>query len=81
LRDRNRIISNLEGLYRGSFQEAQDGSDNERMSKLDFEFQRDQLLFEVLLDIRDALRGPEPGPEGRSLLEKAEELRRITRLR
>ncbi len=81
LRDRNRIIANLESLYRGSFQEAQDSSDSDRMSKLDFEFQRDQLLFEILLDIRDAFREAEPGPEGESLLEKAEKLRRITRLR
>lgn len=85
MRDRNRIISNLEALYRSSFQEAQDGGDSDRMSKLDFEFQRDQLFFEILLDIRDVLRGPEREPESRpesgSLLEKAEKLRRITRLR
>lgn len=81
LRERNRIVSNLESLYRHSFQEAKDSGDGDRMSKLDFEFQRDQLLFEILLDIRDAFRGPEPRPEGGSLLEKAEQLRRITRLR
>ncbi len=81
MRDRSRIVSNLEALYRSSFQEAQEGSDGARMSKLDFQFQRDQLLFEILLDIRDALRGPESSPEGESLLDKAERLRRITRLR
>lgn len=81
MRDRRRIISNLEALYRVSFQDAQESSDSDRMSKLDFEFQRDQLLFEILLDLRDALRGPEPRADGESLLDKAEKLRRITKLR
>lgn len=82
LRNRNRIIANLESQYKGAFDEAHQAEDADRMSKLDFEFQRDQLLFEVLLDIRDALAGPPAAEEtSGSLLDKAEKLRRLTRLR
>lgn len=82
MRSRQRIIANLEAQYKESFDEAQESGDTSRMSKLDFAFQRDQLVFEVLLDIRDALTGPTGAEEkGGSLLQKAEQLRRITRLR
>ena len=82
MRSRDRIISNLESQYQAIFAEAQQARDKDRMSKLDFEFQRDQLLFEILLDIRDALAGPGGGDDQKgSLLDKAEQLRRITRLR
>jgi hypothetical protein len=52
------------------------------MTRLDLEYQRDQLHLEVLLDIRDLLTS-EPAKEGKttSLLEKAQQIRRLTRLR
>jgi hypothetical protein len=82
LRQRTRILSNLESLYRAAFEEAEIASDSMRMSKLDFAFQRDQLLFEILLDIREAFSAPSVETEdSESLLDKAEKLRRITRLR
>jgi hypothetical protein len=82
MRSRDRIISNLESQYKAVFDEARQSDDNTRMSKLDFDFQRDQLLFEILLDIRDSLVGPAPAEEPKgSLLDKAEQLRRITKLR
>ena len=81
MRDRKRILSNLESLYTSAFQSAEKADDEDRMSKLDFEFQRDQLFFELLLDVRDAFGGSAE-PEGKeTLLEKAEKLRRITKLR
>ncbi len=82
MRSRDRIISNLESQYKAVFDDARQSDDKTRMSKLDFDFQRDQLLFEILLDIRDALAGPASAEEPKgSLLDKAEQLRRITKLR
>lgn len=53
------------------------------MEALDFEYQREQLRMEVLLDLRDLLGSEgEPAPSSsESLLDKAEALRRIARLR
>ena len=55
------------------------------MAQLDFEFQRDQLYLEVALDVRELLSTMDTGKdaEGKttSLLEKAQALRRLTRLR
>lgn len=82
MRSRHRILSNIESQYRDAFEEASNADDKVRMSKLDFAFQRDQLLFEVLLDIRDALAGSGgPDESGSTLLDKAEQLRKLTRLR
>jgi hypothetical protein len=50
------------------------------MSALDMDYQRDQLQLEVLLDIRDLL-APEAVDTTTSLLEKAQSLRKLTKLR
>ena len=52
MRDRQRILDNLEKLYRDELDRGPqtEGSD---AGRLDFEFQRDQLYLEVLLDLRD----------------------------
>jgi hypothetical protein len=84
MRERQRILGNLDGLYRDSFAKAKERGDQERMDRLDFEFQRDQLYMEVLLDVRDLLARPAhegPEAEGSSLLDKAQKLRALTRLR
>ena len=86
MRERKRILGNLEGLYREAFEKAQENGKDEDMARLDFEFQRDQLYLEVLLDLREQLAAMEPGePEeeekSKSLLEKAQAIRRLTRLR
>lgn len=85
MRDRQRIVGNLEDLYRDAFREAEEGKNEEKMARLDFEFQRDQLYLEVALDLRDLLAALDAGKdaEGKttSLLEKAQALRRLTRLR
>jgi hypothetical protein len=81
MRDRQRILDNLEKLYRAELDRGPqtEGSDSGR---LDFEFQRDQLYLEVLLDLRDLFGGsPEDEKSTSSLLEKAQQLRNLTRLR
>ncbi len=80
MRDRQRILDNLEKLYRGELDRSA-GSEGDG-GRLDFEFQRDQLYLEVMLDLRDLL-GDTPTEEKStsSLLEKAQQLRNLTRLR
>jgi hypothetical protein len=85
MRDRDRILGNLESLYREGFRKAEESGDGDRMARLDFDFQKDQLYLEILLDIRELLAAMEPGKdsEGKttSLLERAQAIRRLTRLR
>ena len=81
MRDRQRILDNLEKLYRDELDRsaATEGAGGER---LDFEFQRDQLYLEVMLDFRDLMSGsPEDEKSTSSLLDKAQQLRNLTRLR
>ena len=83
MRERTRILGNLERVYRGAFEEAEERSDQDRMGRLDFEFQRDQLVLEVLLDVRDLLwsEPAEGGESGPSLLDRAKALKDLARLR
>lgn len=83
LRDRDRILSSLEGVYREAFDAARQREDDAGMARLDFEFQRDQVWIEVLLDVRDLLappsdEDPSTGKQVGSLLEKARAIRRFT---
>jgi hypothetical protein len=82
MRDRERILQSLENVYRGAFTGAEQAGDSAQMARLDLEYQRDQLHLEVLLDVRDLL-SPETPQEDKtkSLLEKAQHLRRLTKLR
>ena len=84
-RQRDRILQNLESVYRDAYDRAKAADDAARMADLDAAFQREQLLLEVLLDIRDALAAPAgaapahgPGPDPITALET---IRRITKLR
>lgn len=84
-RPRERILANLEHVYREAYERAKGASDAARMADLDAAFQREQLLLEVLLDIRDALAAPggpgpaaSPGPDPITALET---IRRISKLR
>ena len=81
MRDRSRVLQSLEGVYRDAFDEARGRDDKAAMARLDLEYQRDQLHLEVLLDIRDLLSAPAAEEKGSSLLEKAQALRQITKLR
>ena len=85
-RPRDRILANLEALYREAYDRAKTAGDERRMADLDAAFQREQLLLEVLLDIRDTLAAPPtpPAPSGGTSpdpLATLETLRRITKLR
>ncbi len=87
-RPRDRILANLEAIYREAYERAKAAGDQARMADLDAAFQREQLLLEVLLDVRDTLaalpapaeprREPTPGPDPITALET---IRRITKLR
>ena len=55
MRPRDRILANLESIYREAYERAKAAGDQVRMSDLDAAYQREQLLLEVLLDVRDAL--------------------------
>jgi hypothetical protein len=54
-RSRDRILANLDDMYREAFERAKASGDHAQMSTLDFAYRREQLYFEILLDIRDAL--------------------------
>ena len=79
-RSRDRILSNLESVYRDAYTRAQESGDTSRMRDLDAAYQREQLILEVLMDIRDALhQGQRSRPAG--ALEHVETLRRISKLK
>lgn len=85
MRNRERILKNLEDLYRDAFRLAEEKGREDEMTRLDFEYQRDQLYLEAALDLRELLSAMDSGKnvEGKptSLLEKAQAIRRLTRLR
>lgn len=81
MRDRRRILDNLERCYRDELRRST-GAEDSDPARLDFEFQRDQVYLEVMLDVRDLLSGtPEDTKSGPSLLERAQQLRNLSRLR
>jgi hypothetical protein len=80
MRSRDRILANLESIYRESYDRAKDLGDQGRMVDLDSAYMRDQLMLEILLDIRD-LFSVAPAASGASALEKLEAIRRLTKLR
>lgn len=87
-RPRDRILANLEAIYREAYDRAKAANDHARMADLDAVYQREQLLLEVLLDIRDTLAS-QPGAaavsENRSAtsdpISALETIHRITKLR
>ena len=54
-RSRERILTNLDEMYREAFERAKASGDASQMATLDFAYRREQLYFEILLDVRDAL--------------------------
>ncbi len=54
-RSRDRILTNLEEMYREAFDRAKSSDDPAAMTSLDFAYRREQLYFEILLDVRDAM--------------------------
>jgi hypothetical protein len=80
MRPRERILANLETIYRESYERARAAGETGRMVELDNGYMRDQLMLEILLDIRD-LFSVAPAASGGSALEKLEAIRRLTNLR
>ena len=54
-RPRDHILANLDDMYREAFERAKASGDQAQMATLDFAYRREQLYFEILLDVRDAL--------------------------
>lgn len=54
-RTRTMILNNLDEMYREAFERAKATGDDVQMATLDFAYRREQLYFEILLDVRDAL--------------------------
>jgi len=54
-RTRERILANLDEMYREAFERAKTSGDDKQMAALDFAYRREQLYFEILLDVRDAM--------------------------
>jgi len=83
-RPRQRILDNLDAIYREAYDRAKAAGEEKRMVDLDAAYQREQLLLEVLLDIRDALASspaPDAGSQPRDPLATLETIRRISKLR
>ena len=57
-RSRERILANLDDMYREAFERAKATNDQTQMTALDFAYRREQLYFEILLDIRDGMEKP-----------------------
>ena len=66
MRSRQQILDNLEATYREQYDRAKTEHQPHRMVELDAGYQRDQLMLEVLLDIRDLLSG-RPALPGRTV--------------
>ncbi len=100
MRQRDRILTSLDKVYREAFEAAQARDDRATADRLDFEYQRDQIHLEVLLDLRDLLAAGAAAAQAPSetsesaeasggasatgvadLLDKAQAIRRFTRLR
>lgn len=54
-RSRDRILANLEEMYSEAFKRAKESGDEAQMASLDFAYRREQLYFEILLDVRDGI--------------------------
>lgn len=81
IRPRERILANLETIYRESYDRARKFGDEGRMIDLESAYMRDQLMLEILLDIRDLFSVAPAAPAGATALEKLEALRKLTKLR
>ena len=79
MRSRDRIVANLESIYREAYERAKETDDKNRMLDLDASFQREQLILEVLLDVRDALGMIGEKPATASALQKINTLRNIAK--
>jgi hypothetical protein len=65
MRPRDKILRNIDQIYEEAYARAKKADDQNRMADLDCSYVRDQLMLEILLDIRDlfavAPAAPKPG--------------------
>ena len=80
-RSRDRILENLEAIYREAYGRARAAGDEVRMADLDASYQREQLILEVLLDVRDAITAAGNSSSSGSTIEKLQALRKLTKLK
>ncbi len=80
-RNRERILQNLESIYREAYERAKGMEDPGRMLDLDASYQREQLLLEVLLDVRDAIHTVGEAPNSGGALDKLKKIKDLTKLR
>jgi hypothetical protein len=78
MRPRDRILANLESIYRESYDRAKSAGETARMVDLESAYMRDQLMLEILLDVRD-LFSTAPAASEASTLERLDQLRRLVR--
>jgi hypothetical protein len=80
MRSRDRILANLDTVYQESYDRAKAEQLTRRMEELDAAYMRDQLMMEVLLDIRDLLdRSPAPRNDGPGTIQQLAKLSSIVR--
>jgi len=80
-RNRERILQNLETIYREAYERAKAIDDPGRMLDLDASYQREQLLLEVLLDVRDAIHAVSDAPNPEGALDKLKKIKDLAKLR
>ncbi len=81
MRSRDKILTNLESIYREAYDRAQQAEVAGRMMDMDAAYQREQLLLEVLMDIRDAIHSIGDAPNEKTALQKLQALKKLTKLR
>ncbi len=81
MRSRDKILTNLENIYREAYDRAKQAEDAGRMMDMDAAYQREQLLLEVLMDIRDAIHSIGDAPNEKTALQKLHALKKLTKLR
>ena len=81
MRSRDKILKNLESIYRQAYDRAKQAEDAGRMMDMDAAYQREQLLLEVLMDIRDAIHSIGDAPNEKTALQKLQALKKLTKLR
>lgn len=79
MRARDAILGDLESIYRSSYEAARQAEQPTRMAELDNAYQRDQLVMEIFLDVRDLLARQPAAPPGQSVLDQLDALRRLAK--
>jgi len=80
MRSREKILTNLETIYREAYDRAKKAEDEGRMMDMDAAYQREQLMLEVLMDIRDAIHSTGDAPNEQTALQKLQALKKLTKL-